>query len=255
MAALVEGTVVKTTNDKPLWNDEFDRREHQVTRQPVLMKLKMIEQALGVKFIRDQAARRLIAFGPEAQRELACELACTAAMVNHRTVDPRNAHHWQRLDLQEFQSTLRQYIRSRDATVAQSASAQLEKPLFRKVINVPSHVASSSREELERLQRAVGRDPKRPLRLSSLVPSAEDQEPLFFRKHVPKLSNYAKAFLDTRLNPRFIPSDKSRNPEEVSVEEQSSPPQPPASKEHTPNPEGLKKLDEMINAMRNPPTN
>lgn len=265
MVALVEGdsTVVRTTDGKVLWSNEFDSK-HQVTRQPVMMKLKMIEQALGVTFFRDKAARRLIAFGPELQRKHASELACTAAMVNHEAVDPRTAHHWQRLDLQEFKSTLQQYLRNNEGLLKQPALTKTEEtPLFRKVINVPSHVASSSREDLEKLQKAVGRDPKRPLRLFSPDPPTKDQEPPTFRKHVPELSDYAKAFLDARLNPRYISSDKTRDlgepegagtlPKETPVPNQPTQPQPPASKEHAPNPEGLKKLDELLNAMRNPP--
>jgi hypothetical protein len=185
-------------------------------------------------------------------------------MLNHGVVDPGSAHHWQRLDVQEFKSTLQHHLRNKEGILEGAALTKTkETPLFRKVINVPSHVASSSREDLERLQKAVGRDPKRPLRLFSPEPPMNDQEPPIFRKHVPKLSDYAKAFLDVRLNPRYISSDKARDlgepegagtlPKETPVPNQSTQPQPSASKEHAPNPEGLKKLDELLNAMRNPP--
>jgi hypothetical protein len=282
MAALLEGTIVRTTDETILWVEEFNDRTHQVTRQPVLVKLKMIEQALGVKFVRDQTARRLIVFGTESQSKLASELACKAARPAREEIDPRTAHHWHRVDIEQFKRALRQYASHKENIPAQPATTQTQeeeqvlakRPLFRKVISVPSHVASSSKEELGRLQRAVGRDANRPLSLFSPGPRPDPRagghEAPIFRKHVPKLSPYAKAFLDARLNPRYILSDKPRDlgefegvetsqsssgetiRKDMRVCDHAAQPPPPAAKEHRPNPEGLKKLDELLNAMRSP---
>lgn len=199
--AILEGEVVMDQNGCPLWNQVFSITGHALINQPAFKQLMMLEQALGVKVIRDTSSSRLILYGPEAQRRDAIRFI--SDIVSRGSITETRSHYWQELDMERFASTLASIapsFRKRNASIDNGS-------VVRKVLPVAKSVmaATLNREtyhsEHERIRKATGFSTAAADAKSS-GPVQEVEEELVFHKIVPDLTPYASAVLDARLNPR-----------------------------------------------------